>query len=119
VAANDIGAINFLADIRNLDIYGLGSREVLAAKNEGHYNHAAISRLTADRDIAIVYDEWLIGGIPAEWTRVGQWTISDNLVAAYPTVSFYAIQPGEREGLARNLAAFSAALPGDVAVAMR
>ena len=37
VAANDIGAINYLADINCLDLWGIGSREVARMKKEGNY----------------------------------------------------------------------------------
>ncbi len=117
VVANDIGAINYLADIHNLDSYGLGSLEVLQAKQEGRYDSAELGRLAADAhsQIALVYDGWLPpGGAPSGWTLVGQWTIENLNVVADDTISFYAISPDEEARLARHLQAFSAQLPATV-----
>jgi hypothetical protein len=117
VVANDIGAINYLADIHNLDSYGLGSLAVLEAKREGRYDSAELGRLAAvaHSQIAIVYDEWLPpGGAPSGWTLVGQWTIENLSVVADDTISFYAIDPDEQARLARHLQTFAAQLPATV-----
>src|SRR6185436_5620763 len=45
VAANDIGAICFLADLRVLDLWGLASRDVAEAKLTGTYSTARIGEL--------------------------------------------------------------------------
>lgn len=118
VAANDIGAINFLADIDNLDLWGLASIEVARAKLAGTYNAARIRELAIARNIgiAIVYDEWFTeyGGIPRSWIKVGQWEIRDNVVAGGPVVSFYATDPIEASYLASSLRTFSRRLPATV-----
>jgi hypothetical protein len=117
VVANDIGAINYLADIHNLDSYGLGSLAVLQAKQAGRYDSTELGRLAAGADahIAVVYEGWLPpGGAPRGWTLVGQWTIENLSVVADDTISFYAIDPAERQRLMRNLQAFSAQLPATV-----
>jgi hypothetical protein len=116
VVANDIGAINYLADIHNLDSYGLGSLDVLQAKLEGRYDSAELSRLAAGSQIAIVYEGWLypLGGAPSNWTLVGQWTIENLSIVSEDTVSFYAIDPAERQALMRNLRAFAGQLPATV-----
>jgi hypothetical protein len=115
VVANDIGAINYLADIDNLDLYGLGSLEVLAAKRADRYNQASLENLTSDAAIAIVYTHWLPGEeAPPDWTLAGQWTIPDNIVTAGDTVSFYAINPDARASLVDHLMVFSSQLPSDV-----
>lgn len=119
IALNDIGAVNYLADVRCLDIVGLASTEVARARLEGHYDAATIGTL-AERQgvrIAIVYDHLLtkrIGGVPQGWVRVGQWRIRKNVVCEDDTVSFYAVAPAEREALVRHLKAFSARLPREV-----
>ncbi|GAG93531.1 unnamed protein product, partial [marine sediment metagenome] len=112
VAANDIGAINYLADINCLDLVGLGSLEVARAKRSGCYNTDKIYHLAKEKKIkiAIVYDPFS----REEWIKVGQWTIPNNVVCAGDTVSFYAVEPEEESKLIENLRSFSSRLPADV-----
>lgn len=120
VAANDIGAINYLADIKCLDLWGLASLEVGTAKKNGCYNSWLIERLARTHDVkcAIVYDHWFrtldIGGIPPSWTAVGRWQIFDNVRCAGDTVTFYAVDPKEKDILIDNLRRFSPSLPETV-----
>lgn len=120
VAANDVGAINFLADIRCLDLVGLCDRQVLALKRRRAYNTQAMqARANAEGvQVAIVYDAWFPGAggprIPSTWTRVGTWHISDNAFAAQDTVSFYAVRPEETSRLTHCLREFSGKLPPEV-----
>jgi hypothetical protein len=119
VALNDIGAVNFLADIHCLDLWGLASRDVTALKRAHNYHTVDIAGLSrqAGARIAIVYDYWYggqVGGLPAEWTRVGQWTIPNNVIAAGETVSFYAPDPSEAPHLIQCLREFSTQLPREV-----
>jgi hypothetical protein len=118
VALNDIGAVNYGADIRCVDLIGLGTRAVAAAKLAGVYDTQAIAAITAARrtNIAIVYTPWFrpFGGLPAEWKEVGRWTLRRNVICGDATVSFYAVDPGERSRLAESLRQFSPLLPGNV-----
>jgi hypothetical protein len=116
VALNDIGAVNFIADIHCLDIWGLANAEVAAAKKKHTYQRADIERLAQQSGarIAIIYDYWFIGGVPAEWIRVGRWTIRGNVIAGSDTVSFYAVNPSEAAHLGQSLEDFSSQLPADV-----
>jgi hypothetical protein len=116
VALNDIGAVNYLADIHCLDLWGLATFEVAAAKHKHTYQVMDIERLakkTGTR-IAIIYDSWFIGGVPPEWIRVGRWTIQNNVINGGDTVSFYAVEPSEATHLSESLADFSSQLPADV-----
>jgi hypothetical protein len=118
VAANDIGAINFMSDVRCLDLWGLGSVEVTRAKLAGAFNTSKIAELAALHQvrIALLYSVWFQGdeSVPESWIKVGQWTIRECVVCGYPTVSFYAIDENEAERLKQNLQAFSVRLPADV-----
>lgn len=118
VAANDIGAINYLADIDCLDLWGLASIEVAKAKRSKLYNSKKISQLANAKavKVAIVYDHWYgsYGGVPPEWIQVGQWKISNNKITGGDTVSIYAVDPAERESLILNLQSFSSRLPTTV-----
>ena len=118
VAANDIGLITYLADIRLIDLAGLGSKETFELIKGHRFTRDAIYDLARRQGcaLALVYDAWFqdIGGLPPQWTRMGRWIIGDNIVCAGDTVSFYACAPGERARLARNLGLFAARLPRDV-----
>ena len=59
-----------------------------------------------------MYDSWF--QIPAEWIKVGEWQIRDNVVCGDDTVSFYAVDPAATPGLIENLRAFASRLPADV-----
>jgi hypothetical protein len=119
VALNDVGAVNFLADIHCLDLWGLANRAVTSAKRTHDFHTKDIADLSrqAGARIAIVYDHWFageVGGLPAEWTRVGRWTIQDNVITAGETVSIYAVDPAEVSHLSQCLREFSVRLPRDV-----
>ena len=116
IALNDIGAVNYFADIHCLDLWGLASLPVAKAKRSHHYELAEVASFSqqAQVRIAIVYDEWFTGMLPPEWVRVGTWTIRNNMVAANDTVSFYAVDPAEAAHLTQCLREFSAQLPCDV-----
>ncbi|MGA9994132.1 MAG: hypothetical protein WBP93_01905 [Pyrinomonadaceae bacterium] len=118
VAANDIGAINYMANIRCLDLFGLGSIDVARARLAGQFNTQKIYELGKSHDvrIAMVYSVWLedAGGVPAGWIKVGEWETQNCLVCGYPVVSFYAVDRAEAETLAQNLRAFKTQLPAGV-----
>jgi hypothetical protein len=116
VAANDIGAISFLADIKLLDLVGLASREVMLAHQNRIFEQAWIDDLGQRKhtQLAIIYDTWFKGKIPPRWTKVGEWEISNNVVCGDSTVSFYAVDPSEREHLVSSLTSFASRLPSSV-----
>jgi hypothetical protein len=116
VALNDIGIVDYLADIHLLDLWGLASQEVAQARRDHQYQGAEIAHFCqqAQIKIAIIYDVWFRGAVPPEWVRVGTWTIPNNLVAGDDTVTFYAVDPLEAPRLAQCLLDFSVELPPDV-----
>lgn len=118
VAANDVGAINYIADIECLDLWGLANLEVAKLRREGSYDTQQIYNLAKQKSvkIAIVYDHWFgrYGGIPPQWIKVGEWKISNNVVCGGDTISFYAVDPLEKDNLIKNLRDFSYRLPNDV-----
>lgn len=120
VAANDIGAINYYADIRCLDLVGLGNNRVAAMIHAGTYNPQTLKALIEEKQarIAVIYDFWLnhpsFGGVPREWTRVGMWRIKNNVICANDTVHFFALRPEEAAPLREHLRAFTSRLPGSV-----
>jgi hypothetical protein len=128
VAANDIGAIDFLADIRLVDIFGLASRPVMQAKLSGMWESdltGTLDRLTSAEGarIAVLYDTWFDynpatgrAAVPLQWVRVASWTIPENVVCGGATVTWYAVIPEEAPALRSALETFSARLPAGVTV---
>ena len=122
VAANDIGAINYLADVRCLDLYGLATSEVANHKRDGRYGKGMIHDLAKSKGaiIALVYDLYFhsgritVGGVPPQWIKVGQWKIPNNVTCGDDTVSFYALDPSEEDSLIANLGHFASQLPENV-----
>lgn len=118
VAVNDIGAINYFADTKCTDLWGLASMRVARFKMNHSYETHDIYEIGKDDrvQIAIVFDSWFrgYGGIPPQWIKVGEWTIKDNVVCGDSTVSFYAVDPAEKGNVTRDLASFSSRLPRDV-----
>jgi hypothetical protein len=116
VAANDIGAINFFADLQCLDLWGLASRDVMRLKLGGSYTPEAMAALADAHHVrvAVVYDSWFrrFGGLPPAWTQAGAWKIRDNVICGSDTVSFYAVVPAETEPLMQHLREFAPRLPG-------
>ncbi len=113
VAANDIGAIAYLADVRLLDFVGLASRDVAQLRSSGLWSSREVRQLVDAHQPALVmiYDLWFEEVIPPEWERVGEWRIQNNVVCGSDTVSFYAVDSVQQAQLVANLKAFSPKLP--------
>lgn len=119
VAANDIGAISYLANIGLVDLVGLSTLEVASLRLRGEYNTRAISEMALRQGVklAIVYEDRLrhLGGLPVEWAKVGEWNLPGGvLVLGGDTVSFFAVAPDEKQKLIAHLRAFSPRLPPQV-----
>lgn len=118
VAANDVGAVNYLARIRCLDLWGLGSREILRHKIDGSYTTTVIRDQVREHGVhvVVVYTSWFQGksSLPDEWVLAGTWTIPNNVVCGSDTVSFFAIEPSDAGRLLAQLRLFSAELPKGV-----
>jgi hypothetical protein len=114
ITANDIGAINYLADIECIDLCGLANLELAKLRREGRHGAQQIWSLAKQRNvkIAIVYDHAF--QIPLQWDKVGKWKISNNIVCDGNTVSFYAVDSSETDNLIKNLKTFSSRLPKSV-----
>lgn len=128
VAANDIGAINFYADIQCIDLAAIGSIEPVRIRMEKRYDVQTIDSLTRTKNvrIAVLYDLWFARfphymispggkpGLPSYWRKIGWWAAQDNVILGADTVSFYAVAENEDAVLRRSLRAFDATLPADV-----
>jgi hypothetical protein len=128
VAANDIGAIDFLNDIHLMDLTGLASRSAMRAEIDGSWHRDVAGTLDAltsaeGVQIAVIYDNWFDynpatgrAAVPAQWERVAAWTIPDNIVCGGATVTWYAVVPEGANALRSALEQFSASLPAGVTV---
>ena len=117
VALHDIGAVTwFNPDVRIVDIWGLASMKAARAARQGPISEAAVRELVTENgsEIAMVYEAWYPRRIPREWIRVARLTISDNVVAGHPTVSFYGTTLENASRLRSAIVA--AGVPNDVAV---
>jgi hypothetical protein len=125
VAANDIGAVNYLSEIHCYDLVGLANQAIFNARRSGRYTTQFLRDDAAARhvQIAIAYDRWFgdppgvpVGGppLPQNWIRVGQWNLPDYSIIGDKTVSFYAVDPIQAAGLRAALVRFSSSLPGGV-----
>jgi hypothetical protein len=121
VAANDIGAVSFFGDPHLVDLVGLASMEVADAKRRGGFDLPFLLDLLRKKnvEVLIVYDEvlakWGMDPRPA-LERVGRWTIRENVISAFDTISFYAVDAGGSERLRGQLEEFIRELPPAVTV---
>lgn len=115
IVLNDIGAPNYYADIKCLDIMALSSKEVGDLILNNKYSSQSIFKVAADfgARIAIINDVLMenVGGVPVQWHRVGQWKISRSVISNLNVLSFYALHDAEISELLNNLNDFSAKLP--------
>lgn len=118
VAANDIGAISYLADIKMLDLWGLGNNEVTLARKGKYWNDAFLSELVKKNkgSIAIIYDSWFTPELTKNWVPIGTWEVSYSFMLGDTKVSFYATDPAVAEKMKSNFSEFSKTLPGDIVV---
>jgi hypothetical protein len=105
VALNDIGAVNYLADLRTLDVLGLGSIEIAHARRNGSFNKDFVSDIVLKNnvEIVVIFRRYFEEVIPSEWIEVGRWVVPSNNV----TVSFFAPNASLEEDAIVNLQDFS------------
>jgi hypothetical protein len=121
IAANDIGAMSFLTDMKIIDLWGLGNNEVTLARKHGNWNPAFLQSLVTRKkaSIAIVYESWFTNELTGNWKKIGTWEVSYSFMLGDTKVTFYVTDPTDTEGIARlksNLNAFRSELPKDVRV---
>jgi hypothetical protein len=118
VAANDIGAISYMADLNTVDLWGLGDNDVTRARRQGYWNAAFLQQLVERKKarIAVIYDSWFWKEMTSKWQKAGTWEVSYSFMLGDKKVSFYAIDEAEAAELKKNLAEFSRSLPKDIKV---
>lgn len=115
VVLNDIGATNYFANIKCLDLLGLGSNEVAKKTVNNEFNQDTIDELAREKGCKIAIINWnfeYLGGMPSNWTLIGTWTTTkNNWVTAGKIVDFFAIEESEINNLRSHLQDFSSRLP--------
>ena len=118
LTVNDLGAVNFMADIQCTDFHGLADLDVAQALLQKRFDPQFMDDLARSRRsfVAIVDDNWLglYGGTPRQWALAGRWKFEDRVVLAPPALSFYALTEAARLQLVANLRDFSSRLPAGV-----
>ena len=120
IALNDIGATNYFADIKCVDLVGISDKEISAVRRQHSFGMDVIRTVAASRgiNIAVLYDIWFSDGensqLPPDWIKVGEWQIQGEVLAGDNTISFYAVNEPEAKLLSENLASFSGVLPATV-----
>lgn len=121
IAANDIGAICYLADIRLVDLAGLATWDIYQLKKTHQLTPDRLQRLCDGKgvSIAVAYEIWLnLGGMSESrrrWKLLGRWTIPENIMCGSDVVSFLSVKSSEERRLQENLRNFSKELPRGVA----
>lgn len=118
VAANDVGAISYMADLDTIDMWGLGNNAVAQARKQGYWNNDFLRKLVADKHtrVTVMYDSWFDKDLPNQWVKVATWELPYNYICGDIKVTFYGITEGEATLLRTNLSEFAPTLPGDIKV---
>ena len=118
VAANDIGAISFMADLNTIDMWGLGNNEIANARKNSYWNNEFLRKMVAAKHtrIAVMYDSWFDKDLPNQWVKCATWEMPYNYICGDIKVTFYGITESEAALLKTNLSAFASQLPPDIKV---
>lgn len=112
VALGDIGEACYRANLRLVDINGLGSRDLLASilSAPDRWAPPSAQRAVAAARTRLAVADWG-GTAPEGWERVGCWASGDSTDCAEAEIQFYVPLGGASDEVARQLASF--ALPHD------
>ena len=125
LVVNDIGAVDFMADIHLTDPHGLADRDIARARlrDGGELEPEVLDGLARARGarVALVDENWvefIHGGfrrvVPKNWLLAGVWRFHNRVVLAPTGLSFYALDESARTQLIANLRKYARHLPPDV-----
>src|SRR6185312_118548 len=117
-AVNDIGAVSFLTQGANVDLWGLGNIQVARSRKSGRWNPGFLDSLCRAQGArtAVFYEKWFNDSMRDRWTKVATWQIPNNVICGDDSVSFFAIRPADAPVLKGHLQAFEKQLPAGVEV---
>lgn len=111
ILLNDIGAVNYYADINCIDSWGLGSIEVKNAKVENKFSPEFINKLASEKNVnlVIIYESWFLDKLEPlkNWIKIGSWQIFDNVICGGDVVSFFVTDSTKLEKAVSNFNEFS------------
>jgi hypothetical protein len=115
LVAHDIGYTGYLSNCQILDIAGLASHSVSAARRQGTFDSQWVGEAAREigARIAISYEKPIL---PEAWEKVACWDTGAVRVAGDDKMCFYAVAPGTRDQLLSNLREFEDQLPPRVSV---
>jgi hypothetical protein len=120
VAVQDLGYAAFFHDGPVLDLFGLGSHDVLDRLHDGReLDTADLRSLATDHQVEVVAVNADAFGprVPPEWVAVEEWDLGQSRVSSlFPSVTFYAVDEAGAVVLQRRLARFHSELPPEVIV---
>ncbi len=131
VLVNDVGAVSYFSGVRVIDLFGLGTKEVLDWQFEANLRHLRrqappespkslhenLARAQKAK-VAVVYEKYFRSVLPEGAVKVGTWAVSHCVACLNPEISFYALSPDEVPALKQHLLEFQPYLPAGVDVRM-
>lgn len=114
VAINDLGAISYLSQPKILDLWGLGSMDIINESLQIYDTDVLKSLINKNQvKILVIYDQ-KFDKLPKNLIKVAEWTTPHNIICSYDTISFYATNSEEAQKLNKNLREFAPKLPSDI-----
>lgn len=113
IAINDIGVISYRSNVRIIDLWGLGTKEIAGLKinkNKLEFDIGIEDILNRNNvKVAIIYSEWFRSDMyfPGNWLEAGSWKLNDNFVCGEDKVVFFAKDSTEYKKLVTNLIEYS------------
>jgi hypothetical protein len=115
VMINDIGHVTWLHSGGLVDMWALGSFEVLKSQHDGYYNSDFAARLAAEHDVAVVaeaspsFDFF----VPKGFVRVADWRVGGG-DPRWSSIAFWAPNQEAARAMRRNMQQFVAGAPAGV-----
>lgn len=121
IGLNDIGATDFFAEIRCIDLLGLASSDVAQLRRSGMFTREAVAKVAQQGGlrIAVLYPEFFVKQIPYSWIPVSNMEVTNlhgKVELGERRVTLYATDRDAATELARHIKQFQNRLPAGVAV---
>ena len=117
VIVNDLGVVTYMTDIHCVDLWALGSVDVLKHYMKTNDVSGKGLRPLLDNShcqIAILADFLLGEDAPPTWVGVGEWEIHDDVVGSPERFIFYATSAGDAPALEAHLREYAPNVPPTV-----